>query len=178
MSESKKSFWSSIPGLVTGLAGLLTGIVGLVTVLIQLDVIGGDDAETPAPGVTTTVAGATTGSPVTPTTALGTFTLSPKPLTFGPNDKVKTVTVRNTSDVAAITLMAPKVIGDDAARFTPAFDTCSSAPLGPNLSCTIKVTFAPTGPLATYKATLQVVPATGAVRGDEVPITASTLLGG
>ena len=48
-SENKKSFWSSIPGLVTGLAGLLTGVVGLVTVLIQLDVIGGDDGGTPRP---------------------------------------------------------------------------------------------------------------------------------
>ena len=40
MSENKKSFWSSIPGLVTGLAGLLTGVVGLVTVLIQLEDLG------------------------------------------------------------------------------------------------------------------------------------------
>ena len=60
MSENKKSFFSSIPGLITGLAGLVTGIVGLFTVLIQLDVIGGDDDSGPTgAGGTTTVAPAT-----------------------------------------------------------------------------------------------------------------------
>ncbi|HEX2273772.1 MAG TPA: hypothetical protein VHG90_07860 [Acidimicrobiales bacterium] len=44
-----KSFWSSIPGFVTGLAGILTGVVGLITVLIQLDVIGGGSDDSPSP---------------------------------------------------------------------------------------------------------------------------------
>jgi hypothetical protein len=183
VSDNKRSFWSSVPGLVTGLAGLLTGIVGLVTVLIQLNVIGGGSSDktavtepTPSAGVTTT---APTGVGSTATTELGTFVLSPKPLNFGPADpKVKTVTVKNTSDRVAITLKPPLVTGDNAAQFSAVFDTCGSAPLAPNLSCTLKVTFTPSGPLGNYKATLQVKPATGAVAGDEVTLTASTLLGG
>ncbi len=175
MSENKRSFWSSVPGLVTGMAGLLTGIVGLVTVLIQLNVIGGDKPGTPAATATTVAnAGGTTA-----TTEVGSFTVSPKPLTFGPTDsKVKTVTVKNTSDTASISLQPPRVTGDNAGQFSAAFDTCSSAPLRPNLSCTLKVTFAPDRPLGNYKATLQVQPAAGAVRAEEVQLTASTLLGG
>jgi hypothetical protein len=100
-------------------------------------------------------------------------------LTFAPTDpKVKTVTVKNTSDTAAISLQPPKVTGDNAAQFSATFDTCSAAPLRPGLSCTLKVTFTPGGLLGSYKAMLQIQPAAGAVRGDEVPLTASTLLGG
>jgi len=183
MSENKRSFWSSIPGLVTGLAGLLTGIVGLVTVLIQLNVLGGGSSNktaatattSPAAGVTTTLGA---GAGTTAVTELGSFTLSPKPLTFGPTEKVKTVTVKNTSDRTAITLKPPTVTGDNAAQFTPTFDTCTSGALLPGLSCTLKVTFTPAGPLGSYKATLQVQPQSGAVKGDEVALTASTLLGG
>ena len=45
MSENSRSFFSTVPGLVTGLAGVLTAVVGLITVLIQLGVIGGDDSD-------------------------------------------------------------------------------------------------------------------------------------
>ena len=78
MSESKRSFWSTIPGFVTGLAGLLTAVVGLVTVLIQLDIIGGDDSDQPVGTTGTTVAGgAPAGGGATPTTAALAFTVSP-----------------------------------------------------------------------------------------------------
>ena len=181
MSETKRSFWASVPGLVTGIAGLLTGVVGLVTVLIQLNIIGGDKAGGDKASSDKPAVSATTLAPsgTTPTTAeVGSFTVAPKPVTFGPTDKVKTVTVKNTSDSASITLQPPRVTGDNATQFTAAFDTCSGAPLKPGLSCTLKVTFTPAGPLGNYKATLQVQPAAGAVRADEVPLTASSLLGG
>lgn len=184
MSDNQRSFWSTIPGLVTGLAGLLTGIVGLVTVLIQLNVIGGGSSNktaatepAPAAGGITTTAPVAGGNASTATTGLGSFSLSPKPLTFGPTDPtVKTITVTNMG-TAPITLKPPTVTGDNADQFSAAFDSCTSAPIIPGLSCTLKVTFKPGGPLGSYKATLQVAPATGAVRGDEVPLTASTLLG-
>jgi hypothetical protein len=181
MSENKRSFWASVPGLVTGIAGLLTGVVGLVTVLIQLNVIGGDKvggnkaSDTPAVSATTVAPSGTTPKAA----EVGSFTVSPKPLTFGPTDpKVKTVTVKNTSDTAWLTLQSPRITGDNAAQFSAAFDTCSGAPLQPGLSCTLKVTFTPAGPLGNYKATLQIPAPAGAVRADEVPLTASTLLGG
>lgn len=182
MSERSRSFWSTVPGLVTGLAGLLTGIVGLVTVLIQLGVLGGksDDKSTAAtggttsttvttlPGVTTTAFGATS------TAATGTFTV-PATLDFpaaGP--KEKPLTVKNTSPSGTITLRQPTITGPDAARFSVSLDTCAQ-PLAANLSCTMQVTFAPNAALRTYSATLQIT-ASGAARGAEVALTGSTLL--
>ena len=175
MSENKKSFWTTLPGFVTGLAGLLTGIVGLVTVLIQLGVLGGDGSGG-ATSTTTTGAGTGTGSggAGTATTQAATFTVTPGTLDFKPADpREKTVTVRNTSDAATLTLSAPQVTGQDRAQFSASAGTCSG-PLRPGLSCEIRVTFAPAGPLRTYSAVLQVSAAGG--RGEEVRLTASTLL--
>ncbi|MDQ3640874.1 MAG: hypothetical protein M3450_05235 [Actinomycetota bacterium] len=179
MSENKRSFFSTIPGLVTGLAGLLTGIVGLVTVLIQLNVIGGDDSNgstaVNAGGPVTSAPAGGGGGGATPTTEAGSFTVSPSPLNFGPADpKEKTLTVKNTSSTARLTVQTPRVTGKDAERFSTSSD-CSGS-LAPNLSCNVRVTFAPSGPLRTYEATIQ-VQATGAPRGAEVKVTASTLLG-
>jgi len=173
MSEKTRSFFATIPGVVTGLAGLLTAVVGLITLLVQLDVIGGDDSEK----VGTTAATATTvvGSGATPTTEVGTFTVNPGTLAFGPTDaKEKTVTIRNTSATTRLTVQSPKVTGKDADRFTAAVGDCT-APLAPNLSCNLRVTFTPSGPLRSYEATVQ-LQASGAPRAAEVKLTASTLL--
>jgi len=170
MSEKTKSFFGTIPGVVTGLAGLLTAVVGLITLLVQLDVIGGDDDQTV--GTTgTTVAGATP----TAATEDGSFTVSPTSLTFAPTDpsKEKTVAVKNTG-TASLTVQAPKVTGKDAQQFTVATGDCTG-PLAPNLSCNLRVTFTPGGPLRNYDAKLQ-IEATGSKRGEEVKVTASTLL--
>lgn len=182
MSENKRSFFSTIPGLVTGLAGLVTGIVGLVTVLIQLGVLGGDDSN----GSAVATNGSTTTAPVgagasvtvaggTATTEAGTFTVSPTTLNFGPADlKEKPLTVRNTSSTARLSVQTPRVTGKDAARFTATVGDCTSA-LAPNLTCNIRVTFTPAGPLGNYEANLQ-IQAAGAPAGAEVKLTASTLL--
>ncbi|HET7722202.1 MAG TPA: hypothetical protein VFK43_19690, partial [Acidimicrobiales bacterium] len=113
MSENKKPFWSSIPGLVTGLAGLLTGIVGLVTVLIQLDVIGGDDAGQPTAAVTTTVVpGGTTGGAGGVTSISGQLTAEPATLKLATGEREKTLLVRNNSS-AAVTVLKPEYKGRD-----------------------------------------------------------------
>ena len=178
MSEKKRSFFATIPGLVTRLAGLLTGIVGLVTVLIQLNVIGGDDSNgsaVNAGGPVTSAPAGGGGAGGTPTTEAGTFTVTPSPLNFGPADpKEKTLTVKYTSSTARLSVQSPKVIGKDAERFSTSSDCPGS--LAPNLSCNVRVTFAPSGPLRTYEAAIQ-IQATGAPRGAEVKVTASTLLG-
>ncbi|MGH9265685.1 MAG: hypothetical protein ACRD1D_13440 [Acidimicrobiales bacterium] len=182
MSESKRSFFSTIPGLITGLAGLLTGIVGLVTVLIQLGVLGGDGdsassssttvTSAPAPGGQGAVGGGSGGT----TAEVPTFRVSPTTLDFQATDpRKKTVTIRNESTTTPITVTQPRVSGEDASNFSASFATCSGA-LAPNLSCTIEVTFAPSGPLRRYNATLQ-VQATGAPRGEEVRLTGSSVLG-
>ena len=177
MSENKKSFWSSIPGLVTGLAGLLTGIVGLVTVLIQLDVIGGDDSSsTTAAGGSTTVAPGS-GAPVpggaTTTTISGRLVAEPSSIRFQATEREKTVTVRNAT-TAAVTLQKPEYTGPDRAAFgTDA--GCTNVSLAPGRSCTLKVTLAPTGPLRAYKANL-VIEAKELTQATEVPVEATTIL--
>lgn len=179
MSEHSRSFFSTIPGVITGLAGVLTAIVGLITVLIQLGVIGGDDSNGSGSGTngSTTVApaggGASGGG--TTTTEAGTFTVNVTTLNFGPADpKEKPLTVRNTSSTARLSVQTPRVTGKDAARFTATVGDCTSA-LAPNLTCNIRVTFTPAGPLGNYEANLQ-IQASGAPAGAEVKLTASTLL--
>ena len=174
MSENKRSFFSTIPGLVTGLAGLLTGIVGLVTVLIQLGVLGGDGDGNGTSATATTVAGGTTvaGAGATPTAEPPRFSVSPSSLDFKLTDpRDKKVTVRNESSATTLTV-SPQVAGTDRAQFSA---SGCSAPVRPGLSCEVTVTFAPGGPLRTYQASLQ-ISAPGA-RAEEVRLTASTLLG-
>ena len=170
MSENRRSFWSSVPGLITGLAGLLTGIVGLVTVLIQLGVLGGGKDKpsssassgttvTLAPGQTSsTVFGAAAGT--TPTTERGRFTVSPTLLTLQSGDRQKPLTVKNASSTASITVLAPDFDGPDKAAFK-ADAGCTNALLQPGASCTLNVLFTPTGILRSYSANV-VVKASGA----------------
>lgn len=181
MSDNKRSFFATIPGLVTGLAGLLTGIVGLITVLIQLDVIGGDNDTVQTTGATTTTVtadGGTSsggGSGASPTTEVPRFAVSPATLDFasgGP--RTQTVRVTNESNTASLTVLPPDVTGKDAGQFSASSGTCN-APVGAGLSCELRVTFAPAGPLRTYEAVLE-VSAQGA-RAREVRITASSVLG-
>jgi hypothetical protein len=182
MSENKGSFWSSVPGLVTGLAGVLTAVVGLITVLIQLNVIGGDNdsGHTVAAGgsATTTVAGATQGTVpaggTTPTTEAGRLTVDPTSLTLKPGEHDKAIKVINPTRTATVTVLSPEITGTDKAVFQ-ADAGCTSVKLGPGDTCTLKVLFAPSGPLRSYNATL-------VVKGDRgtpptnVPIQASTIL--
>ena len=178
MSENKKSFWSSIPGLVTGLAGLLTGIVGLVTVLIQLDIIGGDDDETTVAAVTTTVApggtaGTTGGAGGSATTISGRLAAEPTSLKLQPTERDKTLTVRNAS-TATLTVLKPEYTGTDRSAFSTD-SGCTNVVLQAGRSCTLKVTLSPSGPLKTYKANL-VLEAKEIQQVTEVPVEASTIL--
>jgi len=174
VSENKKSFWASVPGVITGMAGLLTGIVGLVTVLIQLDVIGGGDSNgAPAAGVSTTVAGQAPAGGGTNTTVGGRLTASPTRLTMRPTERDRTVTVQNSS-TATVTVVKPELTGKDRTAFST--DTgCTNVALRPGGSCTVKVTLAPSGALRTYEATL-VLEARELTQVTEVPIEATTVL--
>ena len=174
MSENKKSFWASIPGVVTGLAGLLTGIVGLVTVLIQLDVIGGDDSSsTTAAGGPTTVAPAPGAGASSTTAVSGRLTTEPATLKLQPNEREKALTVRNSSS-AAVTVLKPEYTGADSRAFSTDAG-CTNVSLRPGSSCTVKVILAPSGPLRTYKANL-VIEARELSQVTEVPVEATTIL--
>jgi hypothetical protein len=45
VNADKKSFLTSLPGILTGVAGLITAVVGLIIALDQVGVIGGSDPE-------------------------------------------------------------------------------------------------------------------------------------
>ncbi len=66
-SQHSKSFWSTIPGILTGCAALITAITGLITVLITIISSGGSDSTPTLPPATVVVVEAnTTPAPVTP----------------------------------------------------------------------------------------------------------------
>jgi len=169
MSENKRSFWGSVPGLITGIAGLLTGVVGLVTLGVQQGIIG-EDADSPA----TTVPGPAGGAGATPTTEAGAFTVSPTRLKLQPTERETEVTVRNSTRTAAITVRAPEFGGTDRSMFR-ADAGCTNVRLDPGRSCTLKVLFTPGGPLRTYSANL-VVKADGVTASTEVPIEARAII--
>jgi hypothetical protein len=179
MSENKRSFWASVPGLVTGIAGLLTGIVGLVTVLIQLNVIGGKDDDRTVAAVSTTVAAGAGGSTTVPaaggtnTTISGRLTAVPSTVKLQPTERDKVLTVRNDS-TATLTVQKPEYTGADKNSFTTDAG-CTNVALRPGGSCTVKVTLNASGPLRSYKASL-VLDAKEVAQVTEVPIEATTLL--
>jgi hypothetical protein len=187
MTVKERSFWSTIPGLVTGLAGLLTGIVGLLTVAVQLGWIGSDDddsskqTDTTAPatagndgGPGTTVSALLGGGARSATTApsAGGLTVEPASVTFpAVGSREEVVTVRNATN-AAIALRAPTISGVNANQFTATNVDCGTS-LAAGRSCSVKVTFAASrGGEST--ANLVIQPANGPAR--EVPLVGRTLL--
>ena len=177
MSESKRSFFSTIPGLVTGLAGLLTGIVGLVTVLIQLGVVGDDSDGSPATGTgtgTTVAPGAPAGGAGGAATEVGRLTVSPTLVKLQGTQREAEVKVTNQASTAKVTVLTPEFDGADQSVFR-ADAGCTNVPLEPGRSCTLKVLFSPSGPLKSYRATL-VVKGDRGTPDTKVPVEASSLL--
>jgi len=171
VSQNKRSFWSSIPGLITGIAGLLTAVAGIGTLAVQQGIIGGNGSNSPA---TTAAPGGAGATATTTTTEEGAFTVSPTLLTFKTGEREKTLTVKNPTRTARITVTRPQFTGADASVFE-ADAGCTNVRLEPGRSCTVKVLFAPSGLLKSYKANL-VLEANGGSGATEVPIEASTLL--
>ena len=179
MNDTKsRSFWSSIPGLVTGLAGVLTAVVGLVTVLIQLDVIGGDDSSNDTttsstrPGASATPSGGGSGG----TSGQGgrstpKFAVSPTSVKLDTLlAKEATVTVSNTGSTA-LSVEAPELDGPGAAEFSVDAQACTTATVAVGRKCAIKVTYAPSA-RGEHSATLQVNVA-GASDPEEVQLSGS-----
>lgn len=157
MAGSRKSFFSTIPGFVTGLAGLVSAVVAAVGLAVQQGWIGGDgDSSAPA---TAGDGGAE-------------FSVEPTTVTFRPVGSSRAeVTVRNTGEVG-LRLEEPTVTGDDAERFEVAQGTCD-APVDPGRSCQLEVTFDPA--TGDFTATL-VVEAEDAPQAREVTLRGSGVL--
>ncbi len=175
-----KSFWSSIPGFVTGLAGLLTGIVGLVTVLIQLDVIGGgsDDSTNPAdpdqPAATATDASrrsTRSGGAAQPGQSAPQFTVTPTALNFGSLlNEAKNVTVSNTGS-SPLTVDDVTLGGPAASQFAINAGDCTGDDVPAKGSCSIRVTYEPSA-RGEHSATLRVEVA-GASSPQQVSLSGS-----
>lgn len=146
MSSNSKSFWSTMPGLITGIAGILTALVGLATILIQIGVIGGDGDSGPGnePGETVTTdadgrpSGGSGGSGTATTAGRPTFTVAPTSLRLSGSEKSDTVTVTNTGSAAFSVSTAVTGAGDD--QFEVSKGSCGSEVPGRG-SCTMTVSF-------------------------------------
>lgn len=194
MSE-RGSFWSTVPGAVTGAAGVLTALVGLLTVALQLGWIGGGStgggtgpSTTLAPGASSSIPSETTapGSSSGKGTGRGTgqggsssgagqFEVQPTSVDFAVvGSRQTTVVVRNSGDVP-LTIKTPTVSGSGAAHFVAGDVSCTKEPLQPGRSCEVQVAFAPKSGGAA--AAVAVIAASEAPRQIEVQLKGSTLLG-
>ncbi len=170
MSDSRKSFFSSVPGILTGTAGIVTAAVAAAGLAAQQGWIGGDSGDGTSGGPAGVGAG--TAEQGDPTPGRPTFSLSPTALEFEPvGDKEAGVKVSNTGEVS-LRLNEPTITGADAGQFRASSGTCDEA-LGPGRSCELNVRF--TAKPGRFEATL-VVTARGAAKASEVPIVATGLL--
>lgn len=188
MNDTKRSFWSTTAGVVTGVASVLTAIVGLLGAGASLGWFGSkdNDSKSAANAASSTTNGGATSSTAfgaTTTTVFGRtattagFSLtplqpSPDQLTFdslGARDQQ--VTIRNTSSTT-LTLRKPTVSGVDASQFTATDLTCGTR-LDANRTCEVKVTFLATKS-GTSTATLVVQP--DGPPALEVPLRGSRLI--
>lgn len=140
----KRSFWSSAPGIITGVAGLLSATAALVGLLVTFGVIGGKDSSTKA------TSGATAGqAPNQPNGSTGsttavtpTFSVSPKDLKLTLVTREGKVTVSNTGETP-LSVRPPVVSGSGAAQFAVKDLSCTSTDIGVGDTCQVAVTFSP-----------------------------------
>ena len=69
-----KSFWSTLPGVLTAVGGIIAGTAALLTALVSAGVLGGKPMATPVPVVTATAAPTATAFLLEPTSATGAIT--------------------------------------------------------------------------------------------------------
>ncbi|HEX2064117.1 MAG TPA: choice-of-anchor D domain-containing protein [Acidimicrobiales bacterium] len=183
MSDSSKpGFFSTLPGLLTGMAGILTAGTAVAGLAVQQGWVGGgsDSSKSDTPAETSQRPGSSGsggtsssgGASSSGARAAGSFEVSPGSVEFDPvGAKQATVTVRNTGDVA-LSVKPPQVTGEDADRFRATNRSCTGS-LDPGRRCELQVSFDPKA--GKYNAVL-VVSATGAPNSAEVPLEASALL--
>lgn len=72
-----RTFWKTLPGVLTAIAGLITAVGGMIAVLLQIGIIGGAENKTAPPPVAQTLNDTPTTNPVAITTATATTTEVP-----------------------------------------------------------------------------------------------------
>lgn len=151
----ERSFWSSIPGVFTGLAGLLTAVAALLGLAVSQGWIGdGPTEEAPGGGEGEVVR----------------ISVEPEELSLAePGRTAGTVTVTNEGNQPVS--VNTELTGDDAAAFSVAAGDCTRSEIAEGRTCTLEVTLdATTG---RHQARL-VVAAGGGEDNGEVALTGTS----
>lgn len=132
MAKGERAFWSSLPGVLTGLAGILTATVALLGLGLSQGWIGDEDPDEGDNG---------SGDDDTPV-----LSVDPPSITFRPailGAVSQTVTIRNQSSTA-VTLSSARLDGEHPDRFEVNDRECSGELAG-GRSCEVTVIFDPAG---------------------------------
>jgi hypothetical protein len=183
VSPPNKSFFSSLAGLITGIAGLLTATVAIFGVASSQGWLSGAGSKSPAsagaPAQTTTPsAGSTTTSPIGGAGGPGgvasvpQYAVDPTSVTFPAVGTSTTMVKVSNTGVVPLTVQPPEVTGPGASHFNASAGTCDGS-VDPGRSCQIQMTFNRVP--GTFNATL-VVQVMGAVQATEVPVSATAIL--
>lgn len=151
MAAKQRSFWSSLPGLLTGLAGVLTGVVGLLGLAFSQGWIGDRTAEESGSGG---------GEDV--------VRISVEPETLGLNQVQPGNSVAVTNEGTGPITVSTEIEGQDAGRFS-ADDSDCGGELLPGRSCSMMVSLDAELGDVSYRATL-VVSANDGEQSEEVAL--------
>jgi hypothetical protein len=138
-----KSFLSTVPGMVTGIAGLLTGVVGLLSLSFQQGWIGDSSSKSsttvttlPGAGTASSSSSGATGSGSGGSAAAPRITVSPTSVALTLVKPKQSVTVTNAGE-AAVTMDRASLTGGDNDKFQ-VDDGCNGR-LPASGSCTVEV---------------------------------------
>ena len=132
MAKGERAFWSSLPGILTGLAGILTATVALLGLALSQGWIGnggGGDGSVDAGGEVVRIS------------------VEPDSLEFRglplPGEVERAVEVLN--DGTAPVTLEIEITGDDAGQFTSDGSDCTTSPLPPGRTCEVTVSLDESG---------------------------------
>ena len=160
MAEGKKNFWTTVPGIISGIAATITGLAVLIPLLLG---VGGKHtnknaaSQNSSPGVTSTsTAGGSTGgtsgpgSTPPPTDSASGSTSSPLGVTADPSSvnvtgkaADATVTISNPGSTD-VTIDKVEITGANASAFSITSTNCGNgSAVSPNQSCQVVVHYTP-----------------------------------
>jgi len=152
MSE-KKSFWATLPGILTGTATVITAALGLWATLSS----GGATSNTPQPVQTASPSPSSSLPPELLTDELPEADVVPQSVDFGDRGlgrtDSKSITVVNSGE-ADLEIYQVSLTGEGADRFKVGLDTCASESIAPGSRCEITLEFSPSA-AGSFLATLQ-----------------------
>lgn len=159
MADGRKSFWTTVPGIISGIAAIVTGLGVLIPLLLG---VGGKHAHNsasqgPSPSVTsststTPTAGGGTGDTANPQTTdsssgsnaspLG-ITADPSSVNVSGKASDATVTITNPG-ATDVTIDKVEINGSNASAFSVSSTTCGNgSTLSPKQSCQVVVHYTP-----------------------------------